>query len=735
MAKFNHNISTFQAGEVSPKIYGRSDVAQYNQGCKSLLNMLVLPQGGAQSRPGSQYKSTLDAGILYIRNILFIAANGTRFNILMKAGNVTQWRAIDLQDPTTSTGLFTFSDAETVWTEKQIIEAHYVQSGDVLILTQGDKAPLTISYDGVSFRTGVWWQGFPGLDGNEIVKRFPFGDVEILNVNNRGTLTSSAATGVVTLTSSTGIFTPGHIGAVFKLTSAGVTGAVMVFGYTSVVSVSCTVLNGLSVPTVAVGTSAGTSWEEGAWSTYRGFPKACCFFESRIYYAGSASYPTRVWMSRQGNVAHLLYRPLEQDTAFATYTDDNSRPWSFDVAATEYSKIVSLSPGKTLAIFTTGREYIAKGISNTLGQKSFDVKAATSFGAAPIQPIRLNNQAMFVQRSYKRIRNLTFAFEEDDYKSQDVTSLAEHIIGSHKRSQVAYDGTVIDPSFKQIALQTSPDARLWAIDFHGGLTSCTIDSGTNVLAWSPHRLGGKLVTAVGGGVFADNPPAVMSMTIVPSFDNSVDEVWLVVRRTLNGVNSTTLEKMGGYFVGDKLADKNYTDIDDRPIFVDCAGFGSNYVTPSATWTFAHLANETVHVIADGIYIGEKLASGAGVITLAHPASEIIAGFYHERVVQPLGIEVGSPTGSSQGLTKMADTVTVRFVRTVNALLGKGESTDFYPIKFIDPGAFVGVQPELFTGDKREWLGGYSRECSPVIKQDIPYPFEIACIILNGQSYD
>lgn len=724
MAKFNHNIATFQAGEVSPKLYGRSDVAQYNQGCKSLLNMLALPQGGAQSRPGSQYKTTLNSSTsIYMRNIAFVAANGSRFNIIMKAGNVTTWRAIDLTTPGSSVSLNTFFDAETVWTETQITESQYAQSGDVVIITHGDKSPLTIRYDGTAFNTGVWWQGFPGTTGDEILKRYPFGDVEILNVNARGSLTANVSTGAGTLTSSAGIFNSGHVGAAFKLTAGASGGGVIITGFTNSTTVSYTVISGLSVPTVAVGITAGTNWEEGSWSTYRGFPKACAFYEGRSYYGGSVNYQNRVWMSQSGNVVHLMYRPLEQATEFATYTADNSRPWSFDIAAVESSKIVSFSPGKTLAIFTTGREYIAKGIADILGQKSFDVHAATSFGSSNIQPIRLNNQAMFVQRSGKRIRNLTFSFEEDDYKSQDMTSLAEHIVSAHYSRQ-AVKGT--KPQFKQLGLQTSPDPRLWAIDYSGGLMSCTIADATNVLAWSPHRLGGK---------FGTNPPSIKSFSICPSADNSRDEVWLIVHRTLNGVDITTLEKIGGYFDGDTLASSTYADIDDRPVFVDCAGFNSNYVTPSTTWTFAHLANETVSVLADGNYVGEKTADSSGTITLSSAASEVVVGYYHERVVQPLGIEVGSPTGSSQGLTKMADTITVRFVRTVNAKYGKSDSTDLFTMNFIAAGALVGVAPTMFTGDKKELLGGFSRELSPIVKQDKPYPFEVACIILNGQSYD
>lgn len=51
-----HSILTnFTAGELSPRLYGRVDLAKYQNGARELTNMVVLPQGGARKRGGSQY--------------------------------------------------------------------------------------------------------------------------------------------------------------------------------------------------------------------------------------------------------------------------------------------------------------------------------------------------------------------------------------------------------------------------------------------------------------------------------------------------------------------------------------------------------------------------------------------------------------------------------------------------------------------------------------------------------
>lgn len=47
--------NVFNSGELSPKVYTRSDIDKHKSGCKTLLNFVPLPQGGVQRRPGFQF--------------------------------------------------------------------------------------------------------------------------------------------------------------------------------------------------------------------------------------------------------------------------------------------------------------------------------------------------------------------------------------------------------------------------------------------------------------------------------------------------------------------------------------------------------------------------------------------------------------------------------------------------------------------------------------------------------
>lgn len=58
MPKVTHNQTNFTAGELSPKLYGRVDIAKYGNGAAVVENCIPLIQGGAINRDGTRYVST-----------------------------------------------------------------------------------------------------------------------------------------------------------------------------------------------------------------------------------------------------------------------------------------------------------------------------------------------------------------------------------------------------------------------------------------------------------------------------------------------------------------------------------------------------------------------------------------------------------------------------------------------------------------------------------------------------
>lgn len=55
MPKLTHIQNSFSSGELSPLLKGRTNLAQYSNGCADLTNMVVMPQGGVTKRPGTKF--------------------------------------------------------------------------------------------------------------------------------------------------------------------------------------------------------------------------------------------------------------------------------------------------------------------------------------------------------------------------------------------------------------------------------------------------------------------------------------------------------------------------------------------------------------------------------------------------------------------------------------------------------------------------------------------------------
>lgn len=63
--------NVFNSGELSPKVYTRTDIDKHKSGCKTLLNFVPLPQGGVQRRPGFEFIASAKANNVTTRLIPF----------------------------------------------------------------------------------------------------------------------------------------------------------------------------------------------------------------------------------------------------------------------------------------------------------------------------------------------------------------------------------------------------------------------------------------------------------------------------------------------------------------------------------------------------------------------------------------------------------------------------------------------------------------------------------------
>lgn len=615
MPKVSPIQSSFNSGELSPLLYGRVDSERYKTGLATCQNYIPTIQGGVIRRPGSyfaaetktsskqarlipfEYSTTqayiLEFGDSYIRfyknNSLILTtavaitgataaspvvvtaashgfSNGDRVVITGVVG-MTQLNnrefivanqtlnTFEIQDAQTAvnvdgTAFTAYSSGGSVAEVYEVaspydadavdlLDIKYTQSADVIYLVHPSYAPRKLTR---SAHTSWTLTTISFLDGPYLATN-----------TTATTLTPSAATGTgVTLTASsvTGInggagFATTDVGRQIRIKEGSTWGYVTITGWTSTTVVTVTVVNTLT------NTSAKTSWRMGLWSDTTGYPTCVTFHEDRLGFAGAAAAPQRFDLS--GSSDYENFAP--SDTS-GTVTSSHSLGFSLNANDVNVIKWLS-SDEKGILIGTVGGEWLIKPSSNesALTPTNINAKRSTSFGSADIQPVQVGKSTLFIQRAGKKLRELSYFFDVDGFRASDLTVLSEHITGS---------------GITQIAYQKEPQSIVWCVRSDGTLVGMTYerDIDSFKVGWHRHILGGVSDAA-------STQAVVESVAVIPSADGTRDEVWLVVKRRINGATHRYVEYLTKIF-------DDRTDQQDAICLDSCLTYDSPVTITGAT---------------------------------------------------------------------------------------------------------------------------------------------------------
>ena len=207
MARSNYAFTNFTAGELSPRLNGRTDLTKYFNGCTTLENFLIHPHGGATRRPGTRHVAEVKSSAAQCRLIPF------QFNVtqayILEFGN-NYFRIYKDGGQVTSGSPAAAVEVTTTYTTAQLADLKFAQSADVMYVTHPSKPVRKIARTSHTAWTIT----------DVVFKRGPFLEENTTTT----TLTASARTGSVTLTASavTGInsgdgFQSTDIGRLVKL--------------------------------------------------------------------------------------------------------------------------------------------------------------------------------------------------------------------------------------------------------------------------------------------------------------------------------------------------------------------------------------------------------------------------------------------------------------------------------------------------------------------------------------
>ena len=137
MGKANPIYTNFSSGEWSARMEGRIELDKYHSSCRTLENMLVVSQGGADKRPGTKYIVKGKTAGLKIRLIPFSIRGVGEY--ILELGNL-YIRVIKCSTHAqleTAPGVPLVTDVATPWPTADLFEIKVAQTKDAIYFVPG----------------------------------------------------------------------------------------------------------------------------------------------------------------------------------------------------------------------------------------------------------------------------------------------------------------------------------------------------------------------------------------------------------------------------------------------------------------------------------------------------------------------------------------------------------------------------------------------------------------------
>ena len=666
MARSAPSLSTFTAGEISPRLEGRITLEKYKAGLSDLTNMVVQPHGGVTRRPGTQYLGTV------------------------KDSSV-KTRLIPFQFKTTDTYILVFGNQimRVYRNGSQVLKG---SAQNITAVTKANPGVVTISSHGYSNGDEIFLDNVGGMTelngrnykvANVTTNTFTLQNLFGTNINttNFTTYTSGGAVDEIFE-----VATPYAAADVFNLRFAQ-SADIMYFVHPSyaIRTLSRTNHNAWTFATATISGSPNPSL-----SGTDNYPSVVTFFEQRLVFAATNNNPQTLWFSKSADYLNFTTGTNADDALIYT------------IASNQVNNIRYLSATRVLTIGTSGGEYVLTTTNDgPITPTTTQIRKYSNYGSANTEPVQVADVTLFLQRGNRKVREFKYIGEVNTagYQAPDLTVLAEHIT---------------EGGLESFAYQQEPENIVWAIRSDGALVGLTYRREEQVVAWHKHVIGGS---------FSGGQAVVESIATLPT-DTGNDELYMIVKRTINSVTRRYVERMKDFDFGSTTT---------AAFFVD-SGLSYSGGAVSGFSTLYHLEGETVSVLANGASHADKTVSSAS-ITLDFSATSAAIGYGYTSNMQTLRIESGSSDGTSQGKPKRIHGITVRLFETVGVEVGN-DSSEMDRIFFRDSSMDMDAAVPLFSGDKDvEFPGGFDDDDRIYLQQTQPLPLTVLALYPRMNTFD
>ena len=470
-------------------------------------------------------------------------------------------------------------------------------------------------------------------------------------------------------------------------------GLVRITEFTNSTTVKAQVLKSLG------GAVATSQWREGAFSAVQGYPAAIALHDSRVIYAGTASNPSSLWGSYSNDFQNFKQGAYDADS------------WFFTLASTTGGQIQWIVSKTALLIGTTLDEWSMAASDSTrpITPTNVNVRQQSHYGSSIVGAQIINDTILYIQRMSRKIRELVYTWASESWVSNDVTALSEHTTRT---------------GILETAYQRVPDAILWFVRGDGQLVSMTYEREQQVVGFARHLT---------DGVFE-------SVATINGI-NGEDEVYVLVKRTINGSTKRYVERF-------KLGMRDALDTADKSNwwYVD-AGKLQTFSSPTSTITgLSHLEGKAVSAWGATTYTDPQTSQpvttygiippvigtvvSGGQITLQSPVISALVGIPFTSILVPQRVDTNLQEGTSQGRRMRIPRINLKVYQSTGGEIST-DGTNWNPLvsrTLIDD---MDSSPPVLNGYERAYASSnWADGVDLYIRQTQPVPLTVAAIVVN-----
>lgn len=574
--------NNFSAGELSPTLYTRTDIQQYGNGAKKLLNVIPLVEGGIRKRPGTFFVNLYENAA---RLIPFVVNSNQAYMLVLKP------LAIDIYNPRTKTVVATVT---TPYTSAQIPELQFVQYRYEMFFTHNDvpvqrfrsstdftnwefsefvytNAPTDSESARSPFRKGTpsgkeigSFVSFTldGINAWAEITTYLVGDVisydsKLYQALKDGTghQPDISPTYWVEIPIDSSGFVADDVGSFIDVNG----GIIKITEFVNANQVNGEVLVKLESDIKAI----ERAWTilPPAFNSTDGYPRCCMYFKQRLVLANTKKAPNKIWFSAVGGNANFLE------------TTDDGDAFSVVSASGLANSILFLEAQRGVVCLTSGGEYLVSS-DGALTPTTVNIDENSAIGTYPItRPCRVGNEILFIQRGGRRLRALSYRYEVDGLVAPEISALSSHIGKLH-------DG------INEVCYQQEPESLVWCVLGDGKVASITFNRDQEVIAWANQDFGGivKSMCSVPTGLGSDLCFMLISRNGTMCLEEVTFDAYLDSQRTVT-LSSNTLDKSSFSYLDDLAVNQiegesiffvSFTETETEMKFQRMAGQTINY---------------------------------------------------------------------------------------------------------------------------------------------------------------